>query len=112
MRLSELAIGTEAIVRSVDVGSFGEGRRLQEVGFVPGTRVRAERRAPMGDPTVYVIRSTRLALRSQGAALIEVEIQDGREVDQHRGYRRDRGASGSRPAIASSDSGVDGVARS
>ncbi len=76
MRLSELPVGSEAIVRSVDPGPSGEGRRLQEIGFVPGTLVRVERRAPMGDPTVFEIRSTRLALRRRGAALVEVEQQE------------------------------------
>ena len=79
MRLSELAIGAEAVVRDVDHGVSGEGRRLQEVGFVPGTVVRAQRRAPLGDPTVYVVRSTRLALRRAGADLIEVDPIDGAE---------------------------------
>lgn len=73
MRLSHLPVGSEAVVRDVEPGASGEGRRLQEVGFVPGTRVRVERRAPLGDPTVYEIRSTRLALRRAGAELIEVE---------------------------------------
>lgn len=74
MRLSELTVGSAAVIRSVDPGTAGEGRRLQEVGFVPGTRVLVERRAPLGDPTVYEIRSTRLALRREGAALVEVEV--------------------------------------
>jgi Fe2+ transport system protein FeoA len=29
----------------------------------------------MGDPTVYEIRSTRLALRNRGAALVDVDIE-------------------------------------
>ena len=74
MRLSELPVGAQAIVRSVELGPSGEGRRLQEIGFVPGTRVRVERRAPMGDPTVYEIRSTRLALRRRGASLVDVDL--------------------------------------
>ena len=74
MRLSELPVGAEAIVRNVAPGPSGEGRRLQEIGFVPGTRVRVERRAPLGDPTVFEIRSTRLALRRDGSDLVEVEI--------------------------------------
>jgi len=73
MLLSELAVGSEAVIRSVDPGPAGEGRRIQAVGFVPGTRVRVERRAPLGDPTVYEVRSTRLALRRAGAALVEVD---------------------------------------
>ena len=74
MRLSELPVGAEAVVVGVDLGPSGEGRRLQEIGFVPGTPVRVERRAPLGDPTVFEIRSTRLALRRRGAALVEVVL--------------------------------------
>ncbi len=77
MRLSQLPVGAEGIVRSVASGADGQGRRLLEVGFVPGTRVRVERRAPLGDPTVFTIRSTRLALRRSGADLVEVDLLDG-----------------------------------
>ncbi len=80
MRLSHLPIGSEAVVRGVDPGRAGEGRRLQEIGFVPGTRVRVERRAPLGDPTVYEIRSTRLALRRAGADLVDVELIEERDA--------------------------------
>lgn len=82
MRLSQLPVGSGAVIRSVDPGRAGEGRRLQEVGFVPGTVVRAERRAPLGDPTVYEIRSTRLALRREGADLVQVDpIVDADHAD-------------------------------
>lgn len=73
IRLSDLPVGAEAIVVSVDLGEDGQGRRLKEIGFCAGTKVRVERRAPLGDPTVYEVRSTRLALRRVGARLIEVE---------------------------------------
>jgi Fe2+ transport system protein FeoA len=72
--LSKLAIGSDAVVRAVDVGPVGEGRRLLEIGLVPGTPVRAARRAPWGGPTVYEFRSTRIALRREGADLIDVEV--------------------------------------
>ena len=74
MRLSQLDIGADAVVRAVDPGPVGEGRRLQEIGIVPGTRVRAARRTPLGGPTVYEFRSTRIALRREGADLVEVEL--------------------------------------
>ncbi len=75
MRLSEIPVGASAVIRSVDPGQAGQGRRLLEVGLVPGTTVTVERRAPMGDPTVFAFRSTRLALRRNGAELIEVDTQ-------------------------------------
>lgn len=76
MRLSDLRVGDAARVVHVDVGRRGEGRRLLEVGFVPGTTVSVDRRAPLGDPTVYELRSTRLALRRAAAELIEVSLDE------------------------------------
>lgn len=77
MQLTEVPVGGEVIVSHVDAGSIGEGRRLEDLGFVAGTRVRVERRAPMGDPTIYELRGTRVALRREGAALVVVEDVDG-----------------------------------
>ena len=74
-RLSALAVGASGIVVAVDSGPTGEGRRLQEIGFVPGTLVKVERTAPLGDPVVFQIRSTRLALRRRAAELVEVRPQ-------------------------------------
>lgn len=74
MRLSQLPVGSVAVVRAVETGLAGQGRRLLEIGFVPGTVVRVERRAPLGDPTIFEIRSTRLALRREGAELVEVDL--------------------------------------
>ena len=76
MRLSELGVGAVARVVRVDPGAAGGGRRLVEIGFVPGTEVVVERRAPLGDPTVYQIRSTRLALRRVAADLVEVTLEN------------------------------------
>ena len=55
----------------VDPGS-PVSRRLLDLGFVPGTRVRVLRRAPLGDPTVYELRGTQLCLRRSEAARVWV----------------------------------------
>jgi ferrous iron transport protein A len=70
VNLAEVPVGTMVVVRSVADGSAR--RRLEEVGFVPGTRVTVERRAPLGDPTLYALRGSRIALRRAAAAYIEV----------------------------------------
>lgn len=44
--------------------------RLEALGFVEGTRVEILRRAPLGDPTEYALRGTRISLRRTEAALI------------------------------------------
>ena len=48
----------ELEVRGLDEGAAASLRaRLMALGFVPGTRVRVRRRAPLGDPTEYEVRA-------------------------------------------------------
>jgi Fe2+ transport system protein FeoA len=63
------------VVEHVDPGS-PVSRRLLDLGFVPGTRVRVLRRAPLGDPTVYELRGTQLCLRRSEAARVWVRPLD------------------------------------
>ncbi len=72
--LSSLRPGTDAEVVRVDP-ELALGRRLLDLGFVPGTPVRVLRTAPLGDPTVYEIRSTQLCLRRDEAQQILVRAQ-------------------------------------
>jgi ferrous iron transport protein A len=71
LNLARLPIGDAAIVEAVTGGS-PIATRLLDLGFVPGTEVRALRRAPLGDPTLYELRGTQLCLRRSEAARIEV----------------------------------------
>jgi len=71
MALAGLPIGAAAVVESVEAGS-PVSRRLLDLGFVPGTPVRALRRAPLGDPTLYELRGTQLCLRRTEAARVRV----------------------------------------
>lgn len=48
--------------------------RLAALGFCPGTSIRLDRRAPLGDPIVFEVRGSRLALRSRDAHAIQVEV--------------------------------------
>ncbi len=64
------------MVRAVGSSETGLGTRLEHVGFLPGTLVRIERRAPMGDPTVYELRGYRIAVRRESAVLVEVDEID------------------------------------
>lgn len=73
MRLSELEPGQVAIVRGLDEGP--PGRRLLDLGFFPQTRVRAVRRAPLGDPIVFELRGYRLCIRRADAEGVRVELE-------------------------------------
>ena len=50
-------------------------RRLMDLGFVPGAKVKAVLDNPAGDPKVYEVRGTRIALRRSDAS--QVEITEG-----------------------------------
>jgi ferrous iron transport protein A len=69
--LSDLAVGSCATLASLDLPEEIQGQ-LMHLGFVPENRVLALRRAPAGDPTVYCIDGTEVALRQETAQYISV----------------------------------------
>jgi Fe2+ transport system protein FeoA len=69
--LSELAIGSCATLSSFELPEDIQGQ-LMHLGFVPESRVLALRRAPAGDPTVYCVDGTEVALRRETAQFISV----------------------------------------
>lgn len=69
--LADLSPGQQAMV--VQVNDPGPaGRRLLDLGLVPGTRVASLRRSPLGDPTAYAIRGAVIALRRDTARQIAI----------------------------------------
>jgi len=72
--LADLEIGRTATVARISPACRGlERRRLMDLGIVAGTTITPERRGMTGDPTVYLVRGTRLALRREQAATVLVE---------------------------------------
>ncbi len=58
------------------VTTHGElGRRIRDLGLVPGTPVRIEGRAPLKDPVAIRVRDFTLTLRNNEADVIEVETE-------------------------------------
>jgi Fe2+ transport system protein FeoA len=72
--LSELSVGTTAVVESLDLPDE-IGHHLMHMGFAPDARVVVIRRAPAGDPTVYSIDGFEIALRRETARYIRVRPQ-------------------------------------
>lgn len=71
--LNTLRMGESAVVAALrSVGA--ERRRMLDLGFVPGARVRALHAAPWGDPVAYGVRGAVIALRRADAARIEIEL--------------------------------------
>jgi Fe2+ transport system protein FeoA len=69
--LTELAPGDAGVIARVDAAD-GIGRRLLDLGFIPGTPLRVVRRAPLGDPVSFELRGTRICLRRSEAARVYV----------------------------------------
>ena len=71
-------------LRDLSPGSFGrvrkltaEGiqrRRMLDLGFIYDTKIESLRKSPSGDPVAYEIRGAVIALRSEEASQILVEL--------------------------------------
>ena len=70
--LSQLAVGEEGIVTSLDIKGRMR-RRLQDLGIINGTKITCAFRAPFGDPTAYEVRGTLIALRREDAKKIIIK---------------------------------------
>lgn len=71
MRLSELNTGERAVVVKV----YGHGsfrKRIVEMGFVKGNKVKVVLNAPLKDPIEYEIIGYKISLRREEASMIEV----------------------------------------
>ena len=59
------------------VNAHGEmGRRIRDMGLVPGTRVTIQGRAPLFDPVALRLMGFTLTLRNSEADFIEVEVDE------------------------------------
>lgn len=62
------------IIKAIKVG--GElGRRIREMGLVPGTEITVQGRAPLNDPVALRVLDSTLTLRNNEADYIMVEIK-------------------------------------
>jgi ferrous iron transport protein A len=71
--LRKLQVGQKAIVRSIS--AHGElGRRIRDMGLVPGAEMTVLGRAPLKDPVALRVKDFTLALRNSEADFIHVEV--------------------------------------
>jgi len=69
--LVDLRRGDAAILDGIDLPGE-DARRLMELGFLPGTRVTAGRSAPGGDPQVFRVDGSEIALRRETAKRLKI----------------------------------------
>ena len=66
LTLIDLKRGESAILESIDLDEH-EARRLMELGFLPGQSITAAHSAPGGDPRVFQVDGSEVALRRETA---------------------------------------------
>lgn len=52
------------------------GRRIRDMGLIPGTDIKIQGRAPLYDPVALRVRGATITLRNNEADFIEVEVFD------------------------------------
>lgn len=73
--LFDLKQGDQGVVESFDLPE-DVSRRLMELGFLPGGKVVAGRSAPGGDPRVFSVDGSEVALRAETARRIRLRNSD------------------------------------
>ncbi len=72
-KLSQLKVGDRGRIKRI-LGNPSLKRRILNMGGVPGTEVKVEKVAPLGDPMDIVLRGYHLSLRREEAEKIVVEV--------------------------------------
>ncbi len=74
--LRHMAAGQKGTI--TEVKAHGElGRRIRDMGLVPGTPIQVQGRAPLRDPVAIRVRDFTLSLRNSEADFIYVEVESG-----------------------------------
>lgn len=73
MNIRKMQVNQHGTVASVKVG--GElGRRIRDMGLIPGAEIRIQGRAPLYDPVALRVKGFTLTLRNNEADHIDVEV--------------------------------------
>lgn len=73
IKIRNMQVNQEGTIASVKIG--GElGRRLRDMGLVPGTPIKIQGRAPLYDPVALRLKGFTLTLRNNEADHIDVEV--------------------------------------
>ncbi|MGD2036872.1 MAG: FeoA family protein [Desulfobacterales bacterium] len=74
INMRKMSDNQAGIIASVKVA--GElGRRIRDMGLVPGTEIKIQGRAPLYDPVALKVMGATLTLRNNEADYIEVEVE-------------------------------------
>lgn len=77
--LVHLRKGDHAILEAIDLPA-DDAQRLMELGFLPGTRITAGQSAPGGDPRVFQVDGSEIALRRSTASHLTIRSDSQRTM--------------------------------
>ncbi len=75
INMREMSDNQSGTIASIKVAG-DLGRRIRDMGIVPGTAIKIQGRAPLYDPVALRVRGATLTLRNNEADFIEVEVED------------------------------------
>jgi ferrous iron transport protein A len=75
--LGDLRKGDAGVLHRIDLPG-DDARRLMEMGFLPGMRVVAGSAAPGGDPRIFQVDGSEIALRRETAKLLKIRLESGK----------------------------------
>ena len=81
LTLADVRIGDSCTVRKVACGR-STAVRLMEMGLLPGSVVKVERKAPLGDPLVLSVDGYQLSIRKAEAALVAIEPASSKAAEK------------------------------
>ena len=83
MNLSELEIGKDAVIESVDCSEISIWKHILDIGLTPGTEMSLIKIAPMGDPMEIRVRGYELTLRKDDASYIKIKnIHEAHKIEE------------------------------
>jgi ferrous iron transport protein A len=72
-KLSDLRRGESGVIERIDLPEHQAGR-LMELGFLPGATIVAAYSAPGGDPRIFRVDGSEVALRRETASQLTLEV--------------------------------------
>ena len=76
IKMRHMSDNQRGVIRKIST-SGDMGRRIREMGLVPGTPIRIQGRAPLRDPVAVKVLDFSLTLRNDEASHIMVEVETG-----------------------------------
>ena len=78
LNMRQMRKNQSGIIKAIRTNSV-LGRRIRDMGLVPGTPIRIQGRAPLNDPVALRVMGFTLTLRNSEADFIDVEVDDESE---------------------------------